>query len=279
MADDQKENIIIIKKIYAHGGHHGGAWKVAYADFVTAMMALFMVLWLLSSSAEVQKAVGGYFQDPTGDGKLMGSQMSGAGGASVNLDEDDMAKLKEKINSAMKEMSSFQQFKDNVKMIVTGEGLRIELIEKEHGMFFESGKGHPSESGKDLIAKLAVEIGKLPNKVLIEGHTDSNAFSGAYSNWELSADRANEARKVMMENGMRPDQVAQIRGFADQHLRIPDDPENPGNRRVSIIIQYRDEIQGPPISAEEAEKSLEGAAQGAKDAPKGHGAPKAKKGH
>ena len=275
MADDQKENIIIIKKIYAHGGHHGGAWKVAYADFVTAMMALFMVLWLLSSSAEVQKAVGGYFQDPTGDGKLMGSQMSGAGGASVNLDEDDMAKLKEKINSAMKEMSSFQQFKDNVKMIVTGEGLRVELIEKEKGMFFESGKGHPSESGKDLIAKLAVEIGKLPNKVLIEGHTDSNAFSGAYSNWELSADRANEARKVMMENGMRPDQVAQIRGFADQHLRIPDDPENPGNRRVSIIIQYRDEIQGPPISAEEAEKSLEGA----KDAPKGHGAPKAKKGH
>ena len=277
MADDHKENIIIIKKISGHGGHHGGAWKVAYADFVTAMMALFMVLWLLSSSAEVQKAVGGYFQDPTGDGKMMGSQMSGAGGASVNVDEDDMAKLKEKINSAMKEMSSFQQFKDNVKMIVTGEGLRVELIEKEQGMFFESGKGQPSESGKDLIAKLAVEIGKLPNKVLIEGHTDSKAFSGAYSNWELSADRANEARKVMMENGMRPDQVAQIRGFADQHLRIPDDPENPGNRRVSIIIQYRDEIQGPPIH--EAEKSLEGAAEGVKEAPKGHGAAEAKKGH
>ncbi len=266
MADDHKENIIIIKKISGHAGHHGGAWKVAYADFVTAMMALFMVLWLLSSSAEVQKAVGGYFQDPTGDGRMMGSQMSGAGGASVNLDEDDMAKLKEKINSAMKEMSSFQQFKDNVKMIVTGEGLRVELIEKEQGMFFESGKGHPSESGRDLIAKLAAEIGKLPNKVLIEGHTDSKAFSGAYSNWELSADRANEARKVMMEGGMRSDQVAQIRGFADQHLRIPDDPENPGNRRISIIIQYRDDIPAPPPPAEgDPEKAVE--------------APKEKKGH
>ena len=238
---DEKENIIIIKKIVSHGGHHGGAWKVAYADFVTAMMAFFMVLWLLSSSAEVQKAVGGYFQDPTGNGKQMGSQMSGAGGTSITLDEDDMAKLKEKISSAMKEIPSFQQFKDNVKMIVTGEGLRIELIEKEQGMFFDSGKANPSESGKELIAKLSAEIGQLPNKVLIEGHTDSKPFSGEYSNWELSADRANSARKVMMESGMRPDQVAQIRGFADQHLRIPDDPENATNRRISIIIQYRDD--------------------------------------
>lgn len=248
---DGKENIIIIKKIVGHGGHHGGAWKVAYADFVTAMMAFFMVLWLLSSSAEVQKSVGGYFQDPSGNGKLMGSQMSGAGGESLNLNEDDMAKLKEKIASSMKEMSSFQQFKDNVKMIVTSEGLRIELIEKEQGMFFESGKGNPSESGRDLIAKLAAEIGQLPNKVLIEGHTDSKAFAGEYSNWELSADRANSARKVMMEHGMRHDQVAQIRGFADQHLRHPDDPENPSNRRISIIIQYREDVPHPPEEAAE----------------------------
>ena len=273
MADEHKENIIIIKKISGHAGHHGGAWKVAYADFVTAMMALFMVLWLLSSSAEVQKAVGGYFQDPTGDGKMMGSQMSGAGGESVNVDEDNMANLKEKINSAMKEMSSFQQFKDNVKMIVTGEGLRVELIEKEQSMFFESGRGQPTESGRDLIAKLAVEIGKLPNKVLIEGHTDSKAFSGAYSNWELSADRANEARKVMMESGMRHDQVAQIRGFADQHLRMPDDPENPGNRRISIIIQYRDDIPAPHPPKIEGDKPVEEAPPNAQEAPK------KKKGH
>ena len=249
---DQKENIIIIKKIVGHGGHHGGAWKVAYADFVTAMMAFFMVLWLLSSSAEVQKAVGGYFQDPSGNGKLMGSNMSGAGGTSLNLEEDNMSDLKDKIQSAMKEMPAFQQFKDNVKMIVTGEGLRVELIEKEQGMFFESGKPHPSSSGTELIAKLANEIGQLPNKVLIEGHTDSKAFSGEYSNWELSADRANAARRVMMEHGMRPDQVAQIRGFADQHLRYPGDPENPSNRRISIIIQYRDDV--PPPADETATK-------------------------
>ncbi len=245
---EEKENIIIIKKIVSHGGHHGGAWKVAYADFVTAMMALFMVLWLLSSSAEVQKAVGGYFNDPSGNGNLMGTDMSGAGGTSIAVDEQDMEKLKEKINAAMKEMPNFQEFKDNVKMIVTGEGLRVELLEKEQGMFFESGKPAPSESGKDLIAKLAVQVATMPNRVLIEGHTDAKPFAGERSNWELSAERANEARKVMMANGLRIDQVAQIRGFADQNLRLPNDPDNAGNRRVSIIIQY---LTPPPGSPEE----------------------------
>ena len=268
---EPKENIIIIKKISGHAGHHGGAWKVAYADFVTAMMALFMVLWLLSSSAEVQKAVGGYFNDPSGNGKQMGSDMSGAGGTSISLDEDDMAKLKEKINAAMKEMPNFQDFKDNVKMIVTGEGLRVELIEKEQGMFFESGKPTPSESGKDLIAKLAVQIGGLPNKVLIEGHTDAKPFAGTYSNWELSAERANEARKVMMDSGMRPDQVAQIRGFADQNLRTPNDPENPSNRRVSIIIQYLNAVTADLNESQEAATSEKAAAEEKHAAPKASG--------
>ena len=155
MAEDKTlAPIIIIKKKISHGGHHGGAWKVAYADFVTAMMALFIVLWLLSSSEKVQKAVGGYFQDPSGNGKLMGSNMSGSGaGAAMAL--DDMDKLKEKLEEAMKAMPQFEKFKKNVQLIVTEEGLRIEMLESQKGMFFESGKPSPSSQGRELLTKLA----------------------------------------------------------------------------------------------------------------------------
>src|SRR5689334_5906378 len=130
--------IIIIKKKSRHGGHHGGAWKVAYADFVTAMMALFIVLWLLSSSEKVKKAVGGYFLDPTGKGKQTGTTVAGVG-ESLSLSKDDMSQLKEKLNQAMKSIPKFQQMKDNVELTITSEGLRIELLETEKGMFFESG--------------------------------------------------------------------------------------------------------------------------------------------
>jgi len=239
MADDKAAPpIIIIKKKGGHGGHHGGAWKVAYADFVTAMMALFIVLWLLSNSEKVKKAVGGYHQDPTGNGKLMGSNMSGSG-TGVSICVDDMEKLKEKLEEAMKTMPKFEQFKKNVQVIVTGEGLRVEMLENEKGMFFESGKPNPSDQGRELLAKLSEELGKLPNKLLVEGHTDAKPYaSGTYTNWELSADRANSARRMMMESGVRADQVAQVRGFADQHLRTPKDPENPSNRRISVLMQY-----------------------------------------
>ena len=231
--------IIIIKKKAGHAAHHGGAWKVAYADFVTAMMALFIVLWLLSSSEKIKKAVGSYFQDPTGSGKLMGSTMGGIG-ESLTVSKDDMNQLKEKLEQAMKTIPKFDQMKNNVELTVTNEGLRVELIETEKGMFFESGNAHPSDRGQELLARLAIELGRLPNTILIEGHTDAKPYPGtaSYTNWELSADRANSARHIMQENGMRPNQVAQVRGFADQRLRMPNDPTNPANRRISVIIQY-----------------------------------------
>ena len=230
--------IIIIKKKAAHAAHHGGAWKVAYADFVTAMMALFIVLWLLSSDEKVKKAVGGYFQDPSGNGKLMGSSLNGSGSGD-SIKADNMEKLKEKLEQAMKEMPKFEQFKKNVQIIVTGEGLRVELLESEKGMFFDSGKPNPSQQGKELLAMLSGELGKLPNKLLVEGHTDAKPYtSSTYTNWELSADRANSARRMMMGSGVRPDQVGQVRGFADQNLRTPDDPENASNRRISVLVQY-----------------------------------------
>jgi len=234
----KEQPIIVIKKVSGHGGHHGGAWKVAYADFVTAMMALFMVLWLLSASQETQKAIGGYFQDPTGNGKLIGSDMAGAGGESIDLAAKDMEKLKEKIAQSLKESSKFKELQDKIVMVVTGEGLRIELLESDTGTFFESGSPVPTVQATEIIGRLAQEVGQLPNKVFIEGHTDAKQFAGEYSNWELSADRANTTRRIMHAHGIRENQVVQIRGFASQHLRKKDAPDDPSNRRISIIVEH-----------------------------------------
>ena len=231
--------IIVVKRKGGHGGHHGGAWKVAYADFVTAMMALFIVLWLMNSSKKIQEAVGGYFKDPTGTSKNVGTNMKGSGENFV-VSKDNMPQLKEELEKAVRKMSSFDKLKDQVEMTVTPEGLRVELLESETGTFFDSGSSKLNGSGMELLQKLAQELGKLPNKISIEGHTDSRPFSGGnqYSNWELSADRANAARRLMQENGLRGDQVSQVRGYADQNLRKPQSPEDPSNRRISVIVRY-----------------------------------------
>jgi chemotaxis protein MotB len=234
--------IIIVRRRKGHGGgHHGGAWKVAYADFVTAMLALFIVLWLLSSSEQIQKAVGGYFTDPSGKGKDVGNGLRGSGSESLSVHKDDMNQLKEKLEQAVKDATSLQKIKEHVIFTVTGEGLRVELLEGEVSTFFESGNSRPTPFGKDLLQKLAEEIGKLPNRVTMEGHTDSRPFKGGadYTNWELSSDRANAARRWMQESGMRGDQVTQVRGFADQSLRDPANPDDPSNRRVTLVIMYQ----------------------------------------
>lgn len=268
---DTPAPIIIIRKKGGHGGHHGGAWKVAYADFVTAMMALFIVLWLLSSSEQVKKAVGGYFQDPTGSGKLMGSSMNGSGGPSVDVSKENMEKLKEMLDNAVKEMPNFQQMKNQVEVIVTGEGLRIELLETEKGMFFESGRPEPTDSGRALLQMLASQLGKMQNKLLIEGHTDAKPFSdgASYTNWELSTDRANAARRFMQEHGIRVDQISQVRGFGDQHLRNPKDPEAASNRRISVLVEYLAK-PAPPAGAEKESGHKEGAEKESKPAPSHH---------
>lgn len=234
--------IIIVRRRKAReAGHHGGAWKVAYADFVTAMMALFIVLWLMSADKEVQQAISAYFNNPSGPGNLTGTAAAGQGN-SIDLPRQDMAKLREKIQDAMKTVPNFRNLKDHVEITITSDGLRIELIETEAGMFFESGRPVPTETGSELLTMLAGELGNLPNSVLIEGHTDAKPFAGegAYSNWELSTDRANSARKLMEAHGLRSDQVGQVRGFADRQLRHPDDPNGASNRRVSVIVQYMD---------------------------------------
>lgn len=212
---------------------------MAYADFVTAMMALFIVLWLMNSSKQIQVAIGGYFKDPSGNSKLVGSNQSGSG-ENFTVTKDNMGQLKQALENSVRQMAKFDQFKNQIEMTVTAEGLRIELLESGAGTFFDSGSSVPSQNGKDLLLKLAQELGKLPNKLSIEGHTDSKPYAGKsdYGNWELSADRANAARRLMQQAGLRDDQVTQVRGYADQKLRKPDDPLDPSNRRISLIVQY-----------------------------------------
>jgi chemotaxis protein MotB len=261
---DKTRPIIILKKKPAHGGRHGGAWKVAYADFVTAMMALFIVLWLLNTSKQVQEAVGGYFKDPNGTSKKVGSNMVGAGENFV-LTKDNMPKLKDQLQRAIRMMNDFDKIKNQIEITVTAEGLRIELLESASGTFFKSGSPQLNADGRELLVTIARELGKLPNKISIEGHTDSKPYatSGTYGNWELSADRANAARRLMQSNGLGAAQVTQVRGFADQRLRKLDNPLDPSNRRVSLIVQYiiknGDEDGSKPSAAgEEAKPNSEG---------------------
>jgi chemotaxis protein MotB len=259
--------IIVIKKKGGHGGHHGGAWKVAYADFVTAMMALFIVLWLMNTSKPIQAAISGYFKDPSGTGKLTGSSLKGSNesgssmagaGEEFKVTKENMAQLKEELQKSIRSITDLDRLKKNIEMTVTSEGLRIELLESAGGTFFDSGSAALNKSGRQLLTLLAAELGEIPNHISVEGHTDAKPFAGngSYSNWELSADRANAARRLMQQSGLRGDQVSQVRGFADQRLRMAKDPLDPSNRRVSIIVQYfsnsSDEAETPGKDAKEA---------------------------
>ena len=237
---------IVIKRSGGHGGHHGGAWKVAYADFVTAMMALFIVLWLMNSSKQIQEAVGGYFKDPTGTGKMAGATQAGRGNQAT-VSKDNMAKIKEELQNVIRQATDFDKLKSHIEITVTAEGLLIELMESEKGTFFESGRPEPTAYGRELMIAIANEIGKLPNKVSLEGHTDARPYTGLanYSNWELSTDRANASRRLMMQNGLGEDQVVEVRGFAAQHLRNPQNPNDASNRRISMLVKYQEKEKLP----------------------------------
>ena len=247
-----KTQPIIIKRKGGHGGHHGGAWKVAYADFVTAMMSLFIVLWLMGSSEKVKKAVSGYFNDPKGTGQLMGTLMTGTGtgDAVAQASTDQLQKLKDKLEEEIKARKELEKLSKQIEITITPEGLRIELIEGKDGTFYELGSAKLSASGQTLLALLGSELKTLPNSLLIEGHTDSTPYSNdtGYSNWDLSADRANAARRLLQQDGVRVNQVTQVRGYADQMLRVKDNPTDPSNRRVSILDK-NDNESVPTLSA------------------------------
>ncbi len=249
--------VIIIKKNRGgHGGHHGGAWKVAYADFVTAMMAFFLVMWLVGASPDVKKSVAGYFRDPgvfdyersTG---MMAGGMTGIdeGRAPETVQQPDAAaltverqKLEEsasRIQDSLADAGGLDELRDQIEFSVTEEGLRIELLEKDASSFFDSGSAALRGESVRILGIIGRELGSITNDIVVEGHTDSRPFGAGqtYSNWELSADRANAARRVMEAVGLNPGQVQGVRGFAATQLRLPEAPMDPRNRRVSIVVR------------------------------------------
>jgi chemotaxis protein MotB len=251
----QKDHPIIIVRRHKHKhALHGGAWKVAYAEFVTAMMAFFLVMWLSAQDSRVRDAIAGYFQEP---GLLPHEQSnsllaSGQGGIDsvgmpvlkrqpagmLEAEQKALATAAEHIQQHILKVPDFATLRDQVEFEVTTEGLRIELIDQSRSSFFDSGSSVLRGESTRMLEIIAQEIRELENDVVIEGHTDSQPYAAneRYGNWELSVDRANSARRVMQEK-LRTGQLRAVRGFADMDLRIPDEPLNPRNRRVSIVVR------------------------------------------
>ncbi len=244
--------IRIVKKKVGHGGHHGGAWKVAYADFVTAMMALFIVLWIVGQSKQVKQFVANYFKDPgaffestKGGGMFQGSNLVGKEQVLDEYLKRDEEKLKEMTESILKNLgkdASLSNLIDQIKVDTVEEGMRIELLEATKAYFFDVGTATLKPEAIRVLTIIAKEVGKLPNKVIIDGHTDSRPYSRAdgYTNFELSADRANSARRILVVNGLKEHQIDEVRGYADSRLRNAKDPYDVTNRRISIIIEWQD---------------------------------------
>ncbi len=247
------QNIIIIKKKKGgHAGHHGGAWKVAFADFMTAMMAFFMVMWLIAMKQDVKAAIAAYFRDPgvfeTTKGALVGGGAGTLNGTpnptTAAITEDAARRVLEQAGKRIRDKlaadMSLKGLGKQVEIQMTKEGLRIELVDTAEAMFFDSGSSHVKGETERMLAVIAHELGDLNKPVIVEGHTDSLPYSNTneYTNWDLSADRANAARRIMQASGLRPEQVQLVRGFADRQLRIGGAPLDPRNRRVSIVVPF-----------------------------------------
>ena len=283
MADERPVIIKRIKKI--SGGHHGGAWKVAYADFVTAMMAFFLLLWLLNAVTEEQKrGIAQYFR-PTiafqntsatfailsGQATPMDTMVGGAsaqtelddpeltdpsnpepsdgeGAKPVNLEEAEatvakaeeqqLQQIKDEIHKAIEATPDLKELEKNLKIDKTEEGIRIQLLDQEKISMFPSGSAAMNPRSKELLQKVAQAVSDLPNKIEISGHTDAAPYvgNGNYSNWELSSDRANASRRVLVENGINPSRLRTVEGKADTEPFVQENPLDPQNRRISIVL-------------------------------------------
>ena len=258
-----------------HGGHHGGAWKVAYADFVTAMMALFIVLWILGSSQENQAAITAYFNNPgifrTGEGgylnakgvielkesleKIHQEQAADSaaaleaalmkvglqeGGTDPTMERGALNKSAEMLEAELNRSEVLREIKGQVSVEFTSQGMRIQLEDLNSRPLFALGSPMPTPAGNELLRAIARVLAPLPNPILVEGHTDSRPFTGraSYSNWELSGDRANAARRVLEAGGLDPTRVVRVVGYADRHLLVTDQPFSDHNRRISITVAY-----------------------------------------
>ena len=266
MSDQPQEvKIKFIKKKGGHAAAHGGAWKVAYADLVTAMMAFFLLMWLLASAnANTKAGIAGMFQDSNffntekgkeildnhGKGILPGGRgmapIDGGdqGGGKPDEEQGAEAEMKkmEETAAAIEEAFStdqlLQSFKDQLTMDFTDEGLRIQIQDKATQVLFDSGSSKIKPQTLAILKEIAKELGKLPNHVVLGGHTDSQQYASgaAYSNWELSADRANTARRAMEASGLRVGQVKKVTGYSATKPMEGLEPGDPKQRRISIVV-------------------------------------------
>ena len=275
---DEKPTVIVrrVKKVQG-GGHHGGSWKVAYADFVTAMMAFFMVMWLVGALTTKQReAVSDYFKNPSPiSGKSSApSGMNGPGGASNSMiklggtmelpkgpgaeftrDPADqkseaekkrqerarLEQLMQDLQEAIAKSQALEPFKDQLLLDITPEGLRIQIVDKQNRMMFDLGSAKLMPYTSEILHEIAAFVNRVPNRVSIAGHTDTASYASriGYSNWELSADRANAARRALLEGGMEQAKIARVVGFGDAVLFDKKDPLNPINRRISIVVMTK----------------------------------------
>ncbi len=264
MNKDRETVYIVRKKKSRHaGGHHGGAWKVAFADFMTLMMALFLVLWIVSQSSDIRTAIAGYFQDPLGRATEFGATIVKGEGATPNprpINQAEITSMKEALVAQLgKEIQrrlktpEFKELASHIEIEITDEGLRIQLLEDSSGVFFETGSAVPRAEVAQLLEVLGEELGTLPNPVTIEGYTDAVPYhvDATYTNWELSSDRANVSRRILVQGGLHVAQVWEVRGHADRQLREPDNPTAPRNRRVTITMLFETppskEAPGKPL--------------------------------
>ncbi len=278
--DSKKVQPIIIKRV-KKGGHavHGGAWKIAYADFVTAMMAFFLLMWLLGSTTEGdKKGIADYFNSPLKIAMLGGAGSGDASsiirGGGTNLAESvgqakkgasetaevkarkkairtaqaaaersQLKVLKEKMEEIIANDPRLAQYKSQIQLDLTAEGLRIQIVDDQNRPMFDSGGSEVKGYMRDLLQSIGAVLSAVPNKLTIEGHTDALPFSSGdrgYSNWELSADRANASRRELIAGGLPGEKMLRVQGMAASMLYEPESPESPLNRRISIIVMNRD---------------------------------------
>jgi chemotaxis protein MotB len=259
---DKRPIIIVKKRKHAHAGHHGGAWKVAYADFVTAMMAFFMVMWILGMDETVKNSIEGYFSNPIGfkKGYSAGKSPLSSGNSPGTVqttplklvnrqqEDEDLQTAGGRIKSKLKD-AGLTAIGDRIEIVRSNEGLRIELAEGAAGHdFFEVASATMTASMKQTLEIVARELAPLRNPVIIEGHTDAAQYAGMYSNWELSADRANAARRILEAAGLNTARVREVRGMADRELRNPANPLDPRNRRITILLPFTTKLDGDSVT-------------------------------
>ncbi|MFA6921495.1 MAG: flagellar motor protein MotB [Gallionella sp.] len=283
MAEDKNKRPIVIKRIKkVAAGHHGGAWKIAYADFVTAMMAFFLLMWLLGSTAKGDLAgISEYFKTPLkvamagGSGSGDSSSIVKGGGKdltrssgqvkaadtpqekkTINLKaakeeferkerEAELARLKEmkaNIEKSIENNAKLKQFKSQILLDITSEGLRIQIVDEKNRPMFQSGSAQLEPYTREILHAIGQTLNDVPNKVSISGHTDASLYGGGdkgYSNWELSADRANASRRELLSGGMGEEKIVRVVGLSSAVLFKKDDPLSPSNRRISLIVMNK----------------------------------------